>query len=456
MNSSYSELYNKLPSFVQDILISLYGAKLKYERYGKVYKKVFKEYKAKEYDDINKETRNQLDELVNLVKYAKENTIFYREFYHNINIEDIKTIEDLKKIPILEKEMLRKRINDFYTLDESDGICSFTGGTTGKSLKVVYRKEDFQKRMAYLDAFKYRVGVTNRMRKATFSGRQFISEEQTSGRYWRNNYAFKQRLYSTFHMTTEHMSSYVDNLNKYKPQVINGFVSAIFDLAKYIQSCQIELSFQPIAIFTTSETLTTYHRQVIEEVFNCRVYNQYASAEGAPFITECKNGNLHYNMDTGIIEAHETGTSTEMLVTSFTTYGTPLIRYRIGDVVEFSDETCSCGNVHPVVTKLEGRKVDFLFSPVKGKISLSHLADVIKGLPNCIKQMQFIQESLDEINLLMVVDNDAYNESYEKMIIEEMIYRFGETMKISINIVDSIERTSGGKFRLIINKMKME
>lgn len=175
--------------------------------------------------------------------------------------------------------------------------------------------------------------------------------------------------------------------------------------------------------------------------------------KGAPFITECKNRNLHYNLDTGIIEPLETDHGTEMLVTSFTSYGTPLIRYRIEDMVEFSDRKCSCGNCHPLVEKIEGRQVDYLYSKERGKVSLSHLADVIKGMPNCIIAMQFIQDKIDEIEIKLVVDEKKYKEQHEHMILEEMKYRFGESMRFIFVKVNEIPKESSGKYRLIKNSV---
>ena len=138
-----------------------------------------------------------------------------------------------------------------------------------------------------------------------------------------------------------------------------------------------------------------------------------------------------------------------MLVTSFTSYGTPLIRYRIGDMWELSDETCSCGCCHPVVKYIEGRQVDYLISKKHGKVSLSHLADVIKGLPNSIINMQFIQNSEDSIEILLVVDKNLFNDKDKQKIINEMTYRFGDDMEFIINLTDEIPKEKSGKYRLI-------
>ena len=83
-----------------------------------------------------------------LLRYVNEHSKFYNELYKNINIDDIKTIEDIKKLPIVTKEMLRKNIEDVITIPKKGAVADHTGGTTGKSLIVYNRVEDIQKRMA--------------------------------------------------------------------------------------------------------------------------------------------------------------------------------------------------------------------------------------------------------------------------------------------------------------------
>ncbi|WP_299824167.1 hypothetical protein [uncultured Pontibacter sp.] len=451
------KIYNLSPIWLQEFIISIYGLKIYRLRYNKAYFTRLKELKEKDYSDIEKEKSIQLEELKKLINHAINNSQFYKEFYKDVDIAQILTLDDLKKLPILEKEVLRENAASIYTIDPKIGVPSFTGGTTGKSLKVLYTKSDVQKRMAYLDAFKWRLGIdTFKAKKATFSGREFTGNNATKAKkiFWRYNWVYKQKLYSTFDLTNDNIIYYIEDLNKYKPDVINGFVSAIYDLAKFVESKGIKLTFKPKAIFTTSETLLPYQREVVEKAFNCKIYNQYASAEGAPFITECKFGNLHYNIDTGVIESFKTEYGEEVLVTSFSTYGTPLIRYRIGDKVTFKEGICKCGSCHPLVEKIEGRKVDFLLSKERGKISLSHLADVIKGMPNCIKNMQFVQNALESIDVNIVVDEQLYNAEHEKNIMGEMKFRFGDDANININIVDEIVKEASGKFALIKNNIK--
>lgn len=448
MKSLLSTIYKKLPAIFQDVMISFYGAKLKRQRYGEKYWNYLDHYKRKTYLDLREEKENQISELKELLNYAISNSPFYAELYSGLDLDNIQSIEDLSSLPEVNKEDIRANAHSVYTIPETDAIVSYTGGTTGKSLKVLFRMEDVQKRMAYLDAFKYRVGVdVHNLRKATFSGRNLIYRKHTK-RLWRNNWAYKQRLYSTFHITEENLPVYINNLNKFKPEVLNGFVSAIYELAEYINRKNIVLSFTLKGVFTTSETLLAHHRESIEKAFGTKVYDQYASAEGAPFITQCAEGNLHFNMDTGVIETNERN---EMIVTSFTSYGTPLIRYNIGDLLVWKDGVCECGSCHPLVESIEGRKVDYLYKPDGGKVSMSHLADVIKGIPNSITKMQFVQTSISGLQILYEADQDLFRDAHKDSMMKELRYRFGDEMNIEMIHTDHIPKEKSGKFSLIKN-----
>lgn len=211
-------------------------------------------------------------------------------------------------------------------------MVGHTGGTTGKSLTVYERKQDIQKRMAILDYFKMRHGFKNIEMKKRLLWGNILFHQISKVKFWRYNAAIKQMVYSSFHLTENNMPYYIESLNKFKPKAIDGFISSIYDIALYMDRHNIKPDFKPLAIFPTSETVTQEHREIIES-FGTKVRDQYASSEGAPFVWECECGKLHYDVTTGVIENIED--SNEILVTSFTSYGTPLIRYRIGDSMIF-------------------------------------------------------------------------------------------------------------------------
>jgi len=305
--------------------------------------------------------------------------------------------------------------------------------------------------MATLDHFKSRVGFEHRkMKRATFNGKHIIPPGQKKPIFWRYNAACKQMIYSSFHLTEKNIGYYVESLNRFKPDAIDGFFTSMCDVASYIERHKIALTFRPVAIFPTSETLTKEGRAQLERVFGCKVYDQYASSEGAPFVTECENQVLHVELATGVFE-HIAEDDTEVLVTSFTTHGTPLIRYRIGDRMKFAEHTCcSCGLQGPVVEEIQGRRLDFLYTPDGAKINAGNVANLLKNLPNVVIRAQFRQSKMDEVLVLLEVD-EGFGPEHEATLREEFVHKFGADLKVTVEIVKEIPREKSGKFRMILN-----
>lgn len=232
---------------------------------------------------------------------------------------------------------------------------------------------------------------------------------------------------------------------------MDGYPSSLYEVARYINKYNIKLSFQPVAVFPTAEALLPHFRTEIEKAFNCRVFNQYASSEGAPFVTECTFGRLHYNMLSGVIEQDE---NNEMIITSFMNDGTPLIRYRIGDKIEFADEaeTCACGSALPLVKELQGRTSDYILSSTNRKINSMSLSIIADDLHEYVVAMQVVQNKKNHVTLNIVPD-EAYMNELDKKIKEKMIYFLGDEMSIDIQKVPEIEKDKSGKYKFVINNL---
>lgn len=329
-------IYNYSPIFFQNIMTSVAGYRNSKSRYGKEY--LLSLEKIRHYYSLTNEEKElyQLEKLKDFLIYIKANSAFYKNKYKDIDFSNIDSINFLELLPPVSKEELRNNIDDIITVKKKDAIEVHTGGTTGKSLAVYYTKKDMMDRMATLDYFKAQFGfINNKMKKATFNGKQIIPGKQRKKVFWRYNIASKQMIYSSFFLSEENIPHYIESLNNFKPIEIDGFFTAILDIANYIIRHNIKMEFKPVGIFPTSETLTEEGRKVIEKAFQSKVYDQYASSEGAPFVFECTHGNLHLDLYSGIIETKKN--SDEILITSFTTHGTPLVRYDIGDVMRLED-----------------------------------------------------------------------------------------------------------------------
>lgn len=449
------KVYDNSPIFLQNTMVSISGYLKNRTRYGKTYYEHRKFLENFDNLTLNEKFKFQEEEFIEFINYTYENSSFYKELYRDIDIQSIKQMSDIKKLPIVDKEMIRANINQVNTVERMGAVEGHTGGTTGKSLVVLMTPEDMMKRMAMLDHFKSRVGFEHlKMKRATFNGKHIVPPNQKKKNFWRYNAACKQMIYSSFHLTEENMKFYVENLNKFQPDAIDGFFMSMCDVAGYIERHNIKLTFNPVAIFPTSETLTDSGRELLERVFGCKVYDQYASSEGAPFVTECEKQVLHVELASGVFEQFEEN-SDEVLVTSFTTHGTPLIRYRIGDSMTFDlDNTrCMCGTDSPIVKAIQGRKLDFLYTSDGAKINGGNVANLFKNMPNALIRAQTIQDEMNEITILLEVDKDRYKPEYDILLKDEFLHKFGKMTKIDIKHVDEIPREKSGKFRMIKNNV---
>ena len=388
---------------------------------------------------------------------AMARSSFYKEAFQKIDRPEL--LSNISKLPIVDKKLLQSRIHEVYTIPKSDGIVSKTGGTTGTSLEVIFTKDDMQKRFGMLDAFRASFGYRLGTKTAWFSGKDILTaKDVSSNRFWKTDYLHKVRYYSTFHIQSKHVLFYIDDLKKYKPSFIVGFPSTLLEIARYglVHNISFEEGIVK-AIFPTAEQVDDFTRSQLELFFKTKVYDQYASSEGAPFIIECKKRNLHLELQSGVFEVldihDQPAKEGRLVITSFTTHGTPLIRYDIGDALKLSDETCSCGNNNPLVEKILGRSNDFIYSEEVGKINLGNLSNALKDV-NGVMKFQAIQDNKDAIKILLVTDSKLFSEKDQSVFMANLRTRVGKKMHIDLEFVEEIANEASGKFRMIKNNTK--
>ena len=442
------KIYKLLPVFLQNLLISLYNFLAYRQRYGGKYNQFRGILKGRDNLSLEELKKIQTDRKKTFIEFVLEKSLFYKELY----------IQNNNSFPIVTKEDIRLNIEKIYTIKKSEGLISKTGGTTGKSLEVVNTKEGNQERFAFLDNFRAKFGYELGKKTAWFSGKALLTgKDIQKKRFWKTDYLYRVRYYSTFHIKQSYLKYYVENLISYQPEFIVGFPSSIMEIAKYGINNGYNFPANAVkAIFPTSETVTDEMRQIMESFFKTNIYNQYASSEGAPFIFECKNHKLHLELQSGIFEVvnenSQPAKEGRLVVTSFTTQGTPLVRYDIGDTVELSDETCSCGNNNPLVKKILGRIDDYVYSPENGKINLGNVSNTLKGVHGVCK-FQAVQNELDSIDIYIVIDRH-FSEKDETAFLSNWRERLGKKMEIKLIKVDDIPHEKSGKYRIVKNNIK--
>lgn len=447
------KIYKKSPVFIQEFLITLFNVIAYRERYSGGYMKLLLNFKQNENLSLDKLKKIQKKRFNNFLKEAIQNSKYYGN-YPQVELEEI------SKLPIISKEDLRSNIDDFFTVSKKDGVLSKTGGTTGKSLEILFTKEGNNEKFAYLDYFRGNFGYELGKKTAWFSGKDLLTSKDIKKYiFWKTDHKYNVRYYSTFHIKDEYLEYYVNDLLDYRPEFLSGFPSTMLEIAKHGLSKGYQMPKGVVkAIFPTAESINPEMRNIIERFFNAKMFNQYSSSEGAPFIIECKNGNLHMDLQTGVFEVlddfNKPTDSGRLVITSFFTQGTPLIRYDIGDRLSLEkSKTCNCGNYNPLVKEILGRIDDYIYSPENGKINLGNVSNTLKDTKGIIK-FQVIQDKLDEIFIKLVIDSSLYDKKVENKFIQNWVDRVGGKMKIKLQFVEDLPVEKSGKFRMVKNNVK--
>ncbi len=461
-----SAIYYRLPYVVKSLITYVLMLKQEKIRYGKYYHIYLEKYRRNWKLNTSELDNYRSRQLTKLFSEAYYCTLFYRnslkphlsyDIISSIKKNNYLAFSVLQNFPPTNKTALRNAGQDVWNNMRKMVYLNHTSGTSGTPSSIPYDDESFQIGFALWRRFHDNCGLPDKFNSVRISGKIIVHPNTRSAPFWVYNPLHQQLFMSAYHLTETNMRAYVQKLNQFQPVLIDAYPSAIYILANYINRHNIELLFTPTAIATTAETLYDYQRTEIEKAFNCKVYNQYSSSEGGPFITECPFGKLHMNIDSAIFEFFKDGNFisngtgiAELVVTSFRQWMFPLIRYQTGDWVKFdegafSDSNCACGCKMPYVLEILGREDDILFTTEKGWVG--RLDPAYKGLQGII-QSAIEQTDLETIDVKIVPDiNYQDHIGYElKANLQE---RLGATVKINIQLVESIPQGPNGKIKAV-------
>ena len=406
----------------------------------------------------------QLIRLQKLVKYAYQNTVYYREIMDNANLkpEDIVSLSDIEKLPILTKQIIQERMPDMlsHQYEQSELIKDSSGGSTGEP--TIYYKDLARHNLRRADQIRHDrwSGWDIGKRKALVWGAQRdLKAVQSFREHIIARYIERQWELDAFEMSDQEMDKFTSILENVQPSMILGYANALYLYAEYLLKNNPNHHIKLDGIVSSAETLTNEKRQTIESAFKCKVLNRYGSREVGLIASECKQqSGLHINAENILLElvdenAHAVSSGNgDILVTDFWNFGMPLIRYKLGDVGTVSETGCSCGRGLPLLGNVAGRTGDFFISKRGEKIHGEYFTHLFYEVPE-VKQFQMIQESLDLIVFNLVEAEESKNREYLENIITKTKDMLGETVEIKTNFLKEIKPTSTGKLLFTISKV---
>ena len=409
--------------------------------------------------NLEKLEKIQNEKLKNLIHYSYNNVPYYRKLFNDNNISprDIRTKNDLKKIPITKKEDVQENYESIISkkkLRKKHEII-FTSGSTGKPLKILTTKKEID----YNNALILYVALEQGRSLLDKTIRFHIPEPNT-----------KKSLLSKFGIFKRYDLDISDTLEdvvreyiKISPKHIASSPSFLIEFITYLQENNIKIK-KPRTISLHGEVITLIERRKLTKFFGNKIFNIYGAAEVSRIAFECeKHNGLHIITDGCIVEfldsegnEIESNKEGHIVITNLYNYAMPLIRYDLGDLGIPISKRCYCGRTWPLLKQLTGRKDDIFILPNNRKISPNRIPSWHLRSLNGIKQFEIIQEKKDKI-LINIIKSQKFNNK-SKIKLEKakkaLMSFFGPALEIKINITSGVPKKTDYKKRSIISKVK--
>lgn len=426
----------------------------KFIRQGFTFNKILKELEESQYFTTEQLEELQNEKLCKIIQHCYKNVPYYTELFDKLNLkpEDIQTKEDLKKLPFLDKYIVKENFNKLIAKNKLKILCkkATTSGTTGTPGEFLRDYYSINFENATIFRFWKNAGDKN-YRRVTLRENIVVPTNQEKPPFWEYNAANKELIMSSYHLLEKNAQFYIDKIIEFNPEIFYMQPPTACILAKFFENVNHNLNIK--AIFTSSENLSNEQRVFIEKVFNSKIYDWYGQAERVAAIEQCEKGTYHIVEDYSIGELiKEENDIYQVCGTHLYNYAMPLLRYKTGDFVIPRKSQCSCGRYFREIENIQGRTIYYILTPENNKIVNF---GVITGNINNIIESQYVQETRHDLVINAVTTKD-FNKRDEEKLIQNVLHYTSKEFNVTVKQVDSIPRSPGGKFINVIRKFETD
>jgi phenylacetate-CoA ligase len=431
---------------------------------GSGFPAIYEDLVRQDHAGVPPDTTKQL--LVQLLAHCQRSVPYYAELMKTVGDDFEHDPENyLLKLPILTKRMIRTHFVRLTSLDldQRKWCYNTSGGSTGEPVKLIQDRDHGDRVNARQQFYSTWAGAD--IGDATVhvwgSEREILGASMGENmKKWCTNCTLRQKFLNAFCLTPKKMRTFVHILNTQRPKLIIAYVDSIFELARFAQREHMAIRPQA-AIITSAGTLTTFMRETIERVFQCKVFDRYGSREVGDIAGECATHNgLHifpWGCYVEVVDEEGSPLPAEregsILVTCLSNYAMPLIRYKIGDRGSLSAEThCACGRGGQMLKTIAGRNDDIFRMQDGTQIDGGYFGMLLYSRPWVLK-CQVIQKSYT--SLLFKIKKAEHGCSSQELadITSKARTLMGEDCQIDFEFVDNILPSPSGKYRYILSEV---
>ncbi|MFA7230418.1 MAG: AMP-binding protein [Victivallaceae bacterium] len=304
--------------------------------------------------------------LAEHIEYCRAKSPYYAKMCKDLPAVTAENSFDLlATLPFTGKNELADKNNDFVAAPECDvRDVAFSSGTTGAPLPIVYTENDLR-RLAYNEQKAFvacgmtpddRVLLTCTMDRCFIAGLAYREGARAVGAT-----VIRNGLNS--------LASHAGVIALMKPDIIIGVPSFLKKLVNFLTAENIDTGFVKKLIcigepIRDNNCQLTPAGNMLEKLWNAKVYSTYASSETITSFCDCEagcGGHLHH--DLAILEIIDDngkvcspGEQGEIVITPLQMEGMPLLRFKTGDIGRYFDGKCACGRSTPRLGPVVGRK----------------------------------------------------------------------------------------------------
>jgi len=377
---------------------------------------------------------------------------FYKDLYREVGVYDIKikSLEDLKQLPVIDKAICRERGYEDYFLNKNmpGSMVTPTSGSTGNPFQI--RIPD---RLELLSPLRVIYAMKQFGWKPLDKGLEIWVGEMKSHKKVMRKIGLLKSI-SVF----EPPDVIAEIIEKEKPDYLFSNRTSLEVLADYLQ--KVKFSYKPKFIMCSAGEVHRHQRQKLEEFFQAKLIDIYGSLEAPTMAYSCPEcDQFHVFQTTAIaevvnrrmIDGEECG---DLVITNLCNDLMPFIRYKTGDVVKVTDEKCGCKRNSQIIGEIKGRSDDIIKLRDGRAFNYLHFwlrlkKPLLIDYIDKIEQYKIWFNKSNEEILFQFRLNDKVQREEGSAIINNILKEYFSDIDCRYEIVDSIPLSKSGKFKII-------
>jgi phenylacetate-CoA ligase len=428
----------------------------------------------------------QFQKLSALLQHAYKWIPFYSRRFKEIGLvpEDIKTLEDFRWIPPLDRQdvldhrldLVDVRCRDSALAADRAGqkpglpisfanfrrhklVRNTSTGSTGTP--TVFYEDGSTTALSWVheQRLKHWYGLTPGAKEARMKGISTLYANRSMLRFARAH-LWNQLILPGIFLSDREYEFSLQKIRKFKPRVLWGVTPALTGLAGYIQRTNQDVTQNRLKlVISWAAPLYEHERKLLAEVFGCPVTNIYGTREVGHVAMNCPHGSIHVNQENYLVEIEGVGIDEKsaglgkILITPLNESPMPFLRYRIGDLAELGGNDCPCGRSLAVIKKIAGR-VGEIFKTKDGRLIEPNFwcLAFMDGRPSRdIERFQVVYRRNGSIRF-RIVPGGSYSTQTEADLRHFIEENFPSGMELEFEYISEIMPQPSGKYVIVVNE----